>query len=118
MEIVLDCREHKLIAETKKLLEKDIKFKGVSVTTENLEIGDILIRDPNGLKLIIERKSISDLVSSIKDGRYTEQSYRLTGFEHPNHNIVYLVEGDIGFENKQMVYSSIFSLNSFRKNSS
>ena len=38
-------------------------------------------------KLVIERKSINDLLSSIKDGRYAEQSYRLNGLPNHNHNI-------------------------------
>ena len=45
--------------------------------------------------MIIERKSISDLIASIRDGRYDEQSYRLT---HASglptlHNVVYIIEG-------------------------
>ena len=49
--------------------------------------------------LIIERKSLNDLASSIKDGRYAEQSFRLSNIEHHNHNIVYLIEGDRGTYN-------------------
>ena len=45
--------------------------------------------------MIIERKTLSDLASSIKDGRYAEQSYRLNGHSMVNHNIVYLLEGII-----------------------
>ena len=39
--------------------------------------------------LIIERKSLADLESSIKDGRYENQSYRLDGLPVINHNIYY-----------------------------
>ena len=35
------------------------------------------------------------LNSSIKDGRYVEQSHRLTGYNMHNHNIIYLIEGDL-----------------------
>ena len=56
--------------------------------------------------------------ASIKDGRYEEQSYRLNGLNHPNHNIIYLIEGDINRFNrfkdnkleKLTLYASIFSL--------
>jgi len=44
--------------------------------------------------LLFERKSFSDLLSSIKDGRYEEQSYRLLNSgEFPPHSIFYLIEG-------------------------
>lgn len=88
--------------------------------SESLSIGDVIIMNEKEEILIIERKSISDLMSSIKDGRYEEQSYRLTGISHPNHNIYYLIEGDVNKINrfkenhiteKLTLYSAIFSLN-------
>ena len=43
---------------------------------DTLDIGDILIKTDDDLDvLLIERKSFSDLISSIKDGRYEEQSW-------------------------------------------
>jgi ERCC4-type nuclease len=60
-------------------------------------------------------------MSSIKDGRYEEQSYRLNGLNHPNHNIIYLIEGDLTklsiFKSKidkQTLYSSMFSINYYK----
>ena len=38
---------------------------------------------------------LSDLMSSIKDGRYNEQSFRLNESELDNHNIFYIIEGNI-----------------------
>jgi ERCC4-type nuclease len=72
--------------------------------------------------LVIERKSINDLIASIKDGRYEEQSYRLNGLTHHNHNIIYLIEGDMNKANhfkdakieKLTVCSAIFSLNYYK----
>jgi len=70
--------------------------------------------------LIIERKTLLDLSASIKDGRYEEQSYRLNGLSHHNHNIIYLIEGEINSfvmkssKNKvdnSMLYSAMFSIN-------
>jgi crossover junction endonuclease MUS81 len=61
-------------------------------------LGDIVISDDDGGNemLLFERKSLNDLASSIKDGRYVEQSYRLDRYESiPNHNIVYIIEGDL-----------------------
>ena len=98
-------------------------FKNIKIKSETLPIGDIIISDDTEDKLIIERKSIADLLSSIKDGRYEEQSYRLNGLAHHNHNIVYLIEGDINKQNrfksdnateKLTAYSAMFSLNYYK----
>ena len=65
---------------------------------------------------------MNDLLASIKDGRYEEQSYRLNGLNHPNHNIYYLIEGDVNKANrfkdnnieKLTLYSAMFSLNYYK----
>jgi ERCC4-type nuclease len=44
--------------------------------------------------LLFERKSLNDLLASIKDGRYKEQSHRLINASPLlAHNIVYVIEG-------------------------
>ena len=127
MIIKVDTREPDLLQKLNYLVSSMPNFKNIIVKSETLPIGDIIICDeteakPEG-KLIIERKSISDLLSSIKDGRYEEQSYRLNGLNHHNHNIVYLVEGDVNKNNyfksrtdneKLMAYSAMFSLNYYK----
>ena len=74
--------------------------------------------DNSNNNIIFERKSLSDLESSIKDGRYNEQSLRLSKSYFHNHNIIYLVEGAIiNYRNKKFkntLYSSIFSLNHYK----
>jgi crossover junction endonuclease MUS81 len=116
MKLILDCRETNLLKSCEMLIKTTDKFKNIKISTENLLIGDISINhEDNNVIILFERKSISDLISSIKDGRYKEQSYRLSGSEHPNHNIVYIIEGPIGkFIDKQIVYSSMFSLNYYK----
>jgi len=110
----VDVRERDLISL---IQAKSIHNKDITVSTETLPLGDVILSNGEKDLLIIERKSIKDLVSSIKDGRYSEQSYRLDGNPLHNHNIIYLIEGDIHktlFNNvtsKQMIYSSLFSLN-------
>jgi ERCC4-type nuclease len=98
-------------------------FKQIKIVTENLPIGDFIIADENEEKIIIERKTVADLLASIKDGRYEEQSYRLSGLKQHNHNIVYLIEGDVNKVNrfksdnrteKLTAYSAMFSLNYFK----
>ena len=88
---------------------------------EQLPLGDIIINDGAKDLVIIERKSLSDLAASIKDGRYEEQSYRLKNLWHHNHNIIYLIEGDFNRFNsfkdridKLTLYSAITSLNYFK----
>jgi ERCC4-type nuclease len=116
MEIILDYREKKLIETCFSLIQTNENFNKIVLKNENLHIGDIVIKHNNEVKIIIERKTISDLVSSIKDKRYEEQSFRLDSLEHHNHNIIYLIEGSCEKENKekQMIYSSIFSLNYYK----
>jgi ERCC4-type nuclease len=99
-------------------------FKQIKIVTENLPLGDFIIADEKEDKIIIERKTISDLLASIKDGRYDEQSYRLNGLNHHNHNVIYLIEGDVNKANnrfksdnkteKLTAYSAMFSLNYFK----
>jgi crossover junction endonuclease MUS81 len=122
MLIRVDNREQELLKHINDLIVNIPLFKDLEVQVENLPLGDIIISNKVEDKLIVERKSINDLASSIKDGRYEEQSYRLNGLNHPNHNIVYLIEGDINkfnrFKDTKMekltLYSAIFSLNYFK----
>jgi len=122
MIIKIDSREQELLGEINKLVLFIPIFKQLKVVTENLPLGDIIIADEKEEKLIIERKTINDLLASIKDGRYEEQSYRLNGLEHHNHNIIYLIEGDVNrvnrFKDSQLEkltsYSAMFSLNYYK----
>jgi ERCC4-type nuclease len=103
-------------------LEISPLYKNIQIVTENLPIGDIVIYDDKlQERIVIERKSIRDLSASIKDGRYEEQSYRLNGLHHENHNIIYLIEGDLNGKNsfkdridKITLYSAMFSLNHYK----
>jgi ERCC4-type nuclease len=121
MKLVIDCREKELLKQINQQVLFTPPFKKIEVTSENLPIGDILIKDDSDNDLlIIERKTIPDLLSSIKDGRYEEQSYRLNGMEHHNHNIMYLIEGDTNNKkyfqkvDKMMFYSALLSLNYYK----
>ena len=124
MNIKIDNRETDLIQlcqlELAKVLEKEsVKNKdskkdknNITIEVLPLPIGDIILEYLGKEIIIIERKSAADLEASIKDGRYEEQSFRLSNSEVHNHNIVYLIEGSlINRQNKQMLYSSMFSLN-------
>lgn len=114
IKIKIDARERGLIP----LIQENIKnMDFLSASVENLCLGDIhLVDEETGRELLlIERKSLSDLAASIKDGRYREQSYRLDGHPVHNHNIVYLIEGNAAVRpDKLTLYSCLFSLN-YRK---
>lgn len=123
MIIKVDTREAALLQQIYYQVSVIPVFKSIKVISETLPIGDIIINDDTEDKIIIERKSVSDLLSSIKDGRYEEQSYRLNGLKHHNHNIVYLIEGDVNKVNrfkpdnqveKLTLYSAMFSLNYYK----
>jgi ERCC4-type nuclease len=121
MNLKIDVREAELLKKCQTNIEMIANFKELKLIPEQLPLGDIIIND--GLKdlVIIERKSLSDLAASIKDGRYEEQSYRLNGLPHHNHNIIYLIEGDFSRFNsfkdridKLTLYSALTSINYFK----
>lgn len=123
MLIKIDTRESSLLEQINSQISFIPVFKTIEVKSETLPIGDIIINDGKEDRLIIERKSVNDLLASIKDGRYEEQSYRLNGLNHHNHNIIYLIEGDVNKVNKfktdnkvekLTLYSAMFSLNYYK----
>lgn len=120
MKVIIDEREHELYEKCYSIINTEGNATSIQLSKQVLAIGDILIKtDEDKDVLLIERKSFSDLLSSIKDGRYEEQSYRLThssGF--PMHNIIYLLEGMFSqlksLTEKKIIYSSMSSLNYFK----
>jgi crossover junction endonuclease MUS81 len=117
MKIIIDKRENDLFNKTKAHLEK-YNFGDIVIYNEVLQLGDVVIKTDNDeIMLIVERKTLSDLLSSIKDGRYAEQSLRLSNTNCSNHQIMYLVEGVISSchnNEKQIIYSTITSLSLYK----
>jgi ERCC4-type nuclease len=121
MNIKIDVREAELLKKCETNLQVVTNFKDLKLVPEQLPLGDIIINDGQNDLLIIERKTLSDLAASIKDGRYEEQSYRLKNLWHHNHNIIYLIEGDFARFNsfkdridKQTLYSALVSINYYK----
>jgi len=125
MSIILrvDVREKELITQFDLLKTMNPAFAAIQpIQIETLPLGDIIIseRHPQTGELydhlIIERKKISDLYASIKDGRYEEQSFRLSGLPTiHNHNVVYLIEGRLhASQDHSTFFSSLFSLNYYK----
>lgn len=89
---------------------------------ERMAIGDAILRTDAGADIIlIERKTLADFAASIRDGRYKEQSFRLDRHcELANHNIIYVIEGDISkyvdrtkggnIITRKALYSAMFSM--------
>lgn len=105
--LIIDTRERDLIRDVK------LPFK-----TQALPVGDIWISRQmppalqigndlssnstiqSSIELVIERKSHSDLVASIKDGRWREQKARLLTYCNEEGKIrhpIYIVEGSMQF---------------------
>ena len=128
LELLLDYREKDLISLIKKA--NQTRLDKVSITTPNLHVGDIIInykhiskkKEETIYKLIIERKTVSDLMASIKDGRYKEQKMRIHSKKEEDINngikcqFLYLIEGNVNtikFRKKQSnkgVYGSWISM--------
>ena len=118
MRILIDTREPALIEKCNTILQYSGGF--IPIITQPLTLGDAIIQNEAGHDIVIfERKSLQDLLASIKDGRYEEQSHRLlnTSGLHP-HNIVYIIEGMFSQlrtpADKKIVLSAITSLSYFK----
>ena len=116
MKIILDERETALFSACTSTSTTNTP----QIEKRVLNLGDILIVSfEEEIQLMIERKSLSDLVASIKDGRYEEQSHRLQHASGiPTHNIIYIVEGMFSQlrspQDKKMVLSAMTSLSFFK----
>lgn len=99
IKLFIDNRESKLINHF-----KDYDF----VECKTLDIGDLMFLQNDKPLLIIERKTINDLASSIMDGRYREQKQRLF---QSGCNFIYLIEGGLKYHKyKNTVIGSICNL--------
>jgi crossover junction endonuclease MUS81 len=85
-----------------------------NIIYKNLDLGDIIVEFNDIPLIIIERKTIPDLLASIKDGRYREQKTRIkdSGIKYK----IYLIEDDITSQNilssaqNKMITSSLLSI--------
>ena len=113
MKIIVDEREAALYGL---LIQQPSDDKKPQIEKRVIPLGDILFTsdDESITYQIIERKSIADLLASVKDGRYAEQSYRLGNCFPNRHNIVYLIEGQVRDHDKKLVFACMASLNYFK----
>ena len=119
MKIVIDERESDLFDKCS-LLMQNMMSNTVTISKKVLHIGDIIIKtDADEELLILERKTFTDLLASIKDGRYEEQSYRLLHSSGVRpHSVIYLLEGMFSSlkypSDKKIIYSAMTSLQFFK----
>jgi hypothetical protein len=75
------------------------QFGEAAVKRERLDIGDVRLVVPGGA-ILVERKTWSDFVSSLRDGRYANQKLRLLAERERAReagerlDVVYLIEGN------------------------
>lgn len=115
MKLIIDCRETKLIECLNPYIEKN---ENITIETKQLDLGDIQLFKEEELIYIFERKTLNDLLSSIKDGRYTEQSYRLLNNYHHS-MVVYLIEGimnTVKTQQEKKIITSAMTTISLQKN--
>jgi ERCC4-type nuclease len=123
MRLIVDEREHNVFEKIHQVLETHSSDNGLStvdVIKEVLPLGDFILETNGGRILaIIERKSLTDLLASIKDSRYEEQSYRLSHCDDCSPSqVIYIIEGTMNTlktpKEKRLVYSVLTSLHFFK----
>lgn len=85
--IQIDFRERSVWEACQRLLPE---HPGVQIETASLHLGDMRIG-----QTLIERKTWADLEASLKDTRYTEQSFRLQEAMKEGFRVCYWLEGDL-----------------------
>lgn len=115
MHIIFDERESALLAQC--TARNTVGHH--TLVHQVIPLGDIVIQrtaDDATPLLIIERKTLADLLASIQDGRYQEQSHRLIHASGiPAHNILYVIEGVLQTSPKKaLIYATMTSLNVFK----
>ena len=115
LKIIIDSRETNLYNN---IIERDLDkyVDKITIVKQQLEIGDIHIQ-MDDLIYVYERKTVNDLLSSVKDSRYKEQKSRLLSNYK---NVNYIIEGtDIIASNNlhnQNLLTSIYFNSTYRDN--
>ena len=104
LNLIVDTRENKI----KCIFEQNSeKYSNFNISYKACDVGDFVYsrthssesEDPS-IELVIERKTISDLYSSINDGRYREQKMRLMA-NYSRNQILFIIENDIGINDSR-----------------
>ena len=110
MRVVIDSREQAFIENIRTKIDN---YPFIELQVAQLAIGDMEIYGhDNQLMFVWERKTFQDLFSSIKDGRYKEQSFRLLHTFGPS-KVIYLIEGimsQLSSSEKKLAIATMSSL--------
>lgn len=111
--LLIDYREKHIID----LIGQEQKWNNVEMTIEitNLPVADFVFiidneQEQNKSSILIERKTYSDLESSIKDGRFRQQKSRLIESTNNPQNILYIIETNKNIRNNNIVFGSILNM--------
>lgn len=98
--------------------ERDLCNHFREYSNENLDLGDIIYKINDKICIIIERKTLSDLSHSIKDGRYKEQKNRILNSLNNRIRKIYLIEGTNmnNFKLPKITYESVIYNTMIRDN--
>jgi ERCC4-type nuclease len=123
MLLLIDERERDLYQAIYQILYCRGDVYPIKLEKRVLTLGDVAIcEDMTERELVIlERKTLKDLIASIKDGRYEEQSYRLThstDVDFHLHNVNYVIEGQLNSIynpiERRMVLGALSSIHYFK----
>ncbi len=106
IKILIDHREHSSFKD--KILTI---FDQNVISLQQLDLGDIQFVSNDKTYLIIERKTINDLATSLNDGRYHEQKNRLIQANKET-RVIYLLEND--FDQFDSTYNKHFNYQKYR----
>jgi ERCC4-type nuclease len=96
----------KIRIDNRETIKNDFTINPELITYENLDLGDYIIESGGEPILVIERKTVNDWCSSIKDGRYHEQKDRLTS-NFSKDNLLFIIEGDLKNGNFSEKYNKV-----------
>lgn len=119
MKIIIDERETVLYDRMGEFMNKNPQ-PSITIVKKVIPLGDVVLEHDDGTVItILERKTFQDLLSSIRDGRYEEQSHRLIHSSGIHlHNIQYIIEGMFSqmtnLANRSTIFSAMTSLNHFK----
>jgi ERCC4-type nuclease len=111
--VVVTSNERKLVDFLTKSIPPPFEW-----VQENLAVGDCLLRGPDDkIHCVVERKTVSDLWASFRDGRYEDQKRRLQDLKPIVQDVVYIIEGLLQKESESRVRSIRACLHSLQARS-
>lgn len=97
MALFVDSRERNILLQLETIMDDDFIIKP-------LDVGDFMIVcEGHSGNVIFERKTVQDLLASLKDNRYREQKMRMLQLRQNGCKIVYIIEGTPDFSDEHQL---------------